>query len=67
MFRTILEYECSLLDPHRRIDINSLERVQKGDISFVTGNYCIKYGNLDLYLKTLGWDTLEERRMKGKH
>ena len=64
--KIILEYGCSVWDPHHQVDIDSLERVQKRGARFVTNNYCMESGNSDKNLKTLGWDTLEERRIRNK-
>ena len=66
LVRPILEYACSVWDPHHQIDIELLEKVQKRAARFVTGNYTWEHGNSDLNLKTLGWDTLQERRIRNK-
>ena len=66
LVRPILEYGCSVWDPHHKTDIDSLERVQKRGARFATGNYCMESGNSDLNLKTLGWEKLEERRIRNK-
>ena len=62
MVRPILEYGCSVWDPHFQVDIDSLERVQKRAARFATGNYRMETGNSDLNLQTLGWDTFEENQ-----
>ena len=66
LVRPILEYGCSVWDPHHQVDIHFLERVHKRGTRFVTGNYCMENGNSDQNLKTLGWATLEERRIRNK-
>ena len=66
LVRPILEYACSVWDPHHQIDIELLEKVQKRAARFVTGNYTWEHGNSDLNLKTLGWDTLQERRIRNQ-
>ena len=62
----MLEYGCSVWDPHHQVDIDLLERVQKRGARFVTNNYCMESGNSEKNLKTLGWATLEERRIRNK-
>ena len=43
-----------------------MERVKKKGARFATGNFCMESWNSDLNLKTLGWDELEERRIRNK-
>ena len=62
----IIEYGCPVWDPQYTTDIQFLERLQKRAARFVTGNYCMETGNSEKNLKTLGWDTLEERRLRTK-
>ena len=66
LVRPILEYGCSVWDPHFQIDKNSLEKVQKRAARFTTNNYVMESGNSDTNLKSLGWDYLEERRIRNK-
>ena len=66
LVRPILEYGCSVWDPHHQVDIYFLERAKKRGARFVTNNYRMETGNSDKNLKTLGWDTLEERRIRNK-
>ena len=53
-------------DPHHKIHINNIEKVQRAAARFVTGNYRMESGNTLINLKNLGWDTLEERRLQTK-
>ena len=46
--------------------ITSTDRAKKRGARFVTNNYYIETGNSDKNLKTLGCDTLEERRIRNK-
>ena len=66
LIRPKLGYACSVWDPHHRLHIESLEKVQKAAARFVTGNYKMETGNSQKNLETLGWDTLEERRLRTK-
>ena len=66
LVRPLLEYGCQIWDPGYQGDIETLEKIQKRGARFATGNYKRETGNSDKNLKTLGWDTLEERRLKNK-
>ena len=66
LVRPIIEYGCPVWDPQYDIDIESLEKIQKRAARFATNNYCLEHGNSEINLKTLGWDTLEERRLRNK-
>ena len=54
LIRPKLEYACSVWDPHHRLHIESLEKVQKAAARFVTGNYKMETGNSRKNLETLG-------------
>jgi len=62
--RPKLEYACAVWDPHHQSHINDIEKIQKAAARFVTGNYVMENGNSAANLKSLGWDTLEERRLQ---
>ena len=64
--RPKLEYACPVWDPHHQVKINKIEKVQKAAARFVTGNYRMETGNSDRNVKSLGWETLEERRLQSK-
>ena len=66
LVRPILEYGCSVWDPHFQTDKNLLEKVQKRAARFATSNYCMENGNSEINRKKLGWETLEERRIRNK-
>ena len=66
LVRPKLEYACPVWDPHHKIHINNIEKVQRAAARFVTGNYRMESGNTLINLKNLGWDTLEERRLQTK-
>ena len=66
LVRPTLEYACPVWDPHYQGDIVTLEKVQKRAARFVTGNFKLETGNSETNRKTLGWDSLEERRQQIK-
>ena len=66
LVRPKLEYACPVWDPHHKIHIDNIEKVQRAAARFVTGNYRMESGNTLINLKNLGWDTLEERRLQTK-
>ena len=66
LVRPKLEYASAVWDPHCKIHIENLEKVQKRAARFVTGNYKMETGNSKFNLNTLGWPTLEERRLQTK-
>lgn len=66
LLRPILEYSSPIWDPHYLNDIDFLEKIQKRAARFVTNNYCMESGNSEMNRKSLGWETLEERRQKTK-
>ena len=66
MVRPKLEYACAVWDPHCKNHVAAIEKVQKRAARFVTGNYQMETGNTQLNLDSLGWQTLEERRLQTK-
>ena len=66
LVRPSAEYGCQVWDPHYQTDIQLLEKIQKRGARFVTNNYQMEHGNSEKNLKTLGWKTLEERRLQLK-
>ena len=64
--RPILEYASSSWAPYQQNHIDQLESVQKRAARFVTGNHDLTTGNTAKNMATLGWDSLEERRARGK-
>ena len=61
-----IEYASSVWDPHCKKHINDLEKIQKAGARYVTGNYVMEAGNSLYNINSLGWDTLEERRLRAK-
>ena len=66
LVRPILEYGCSVWDPHKAWQIADLEKIQKRAARFVTGNYSLIEGNSNKNLSSLGWPPLAERRARAK-
>jgi len=42
------------------------KKIQKRGARFATGNYNMEHGNSETNYKTLGWKSLEERRLQSK-
>ena len=66
LVRPKIEYACAVWDPHHQNHINDIEKVQKRAARFVTNNYEMESGNTKINLESLGWPTLEERRLQTK-
>ena len=66
LVRPKLEYGCSVWDPHRKYQIDALERVQKRAARFVTSNYRLIEGSTHTNMTQLGWPPLAERRARIK-
>ena len=66
LVRPLADYACQVWDPHYSTDIQNLEKIQKRGARFVTNNYCMESGNSNQNLHSLGWSTLEERRLQLK-
>jgi hypothetical protein len=63
MVRPIMEYASSAWDPHTKKDAQKLESVQRRAARFARNNYRDKTpGCVDNMLKSLQWNSLEERR-----
>ena len=59
--RPLLEYACTVWDPHTKENIHRLEMVQHRYVRFVTGDY--RYtSSVSAMLTKLQWPTLQERR-----
>ena len=66
LVRPKIEYACAVWDPHHQNHINNIEKVQKRAARFVTNNYKMESGNTQINLDSLGWPSLEERRLQTK-
>ena len=65
--RPKLEYACPVWDRHHQVHIDNIEKVRKSAARFVTGTCKMESGNSAIKLKSLGWETLEEKRLKTKY
>ena len=63
--RPVLEYASSVWDPHTSKEIEKIEKVQRRAARFVTNNYKKRESVSDM-IKTLKWQTLEQRRKKAR-
>ena len=66
LVRPSAEYASQVWDPHYQTDIDQLEKIQKRGARFATGNFNMEHGNSEFNYKTLGWNSLEERRLQSK-
>ena len=66
LVRPILEYSCSIWDPHKSNQIDRLEMLNKRAARFITGNHVFEHGNTKKNMMALGWPPLQERRVKIK-
>ena len=62
LVRPQLEYASAAWNPHTQKDVDTLQKVQNAAARFVTGNY-LRGSSVTQMQKTLGWDTLTDRRM----
>jgi hypothetical protein len=65
MVRPKLEYACEAWDPHYKKEIKTLEKVQRKGARFCLQNYA-PLASVTGMLDTLGWKTLEERRVESR-
>ena len=65
LVRPRLEYSSTVWAPHQHQDSAALERVQRRAARFVTGRYRNRSSVTDM-MHELGWDTLEQRRLKAR-
>jgi hypothetical protein len=59
--RPITEYSSTVWDPHTKMNIDKIEKVQRRAARFVLRNYEQKASVTDM-IQTLGWPTLQQRR-----
>ena len=65
LVRPIVEYSSTVWDPHTARNINKLEMVQRRSARFVFSDYRRTSSPTEM-IKTLGWDSLAERRWQAK-
>ena len=66
LVKPILNYGCSVWDPHHSNQIQNLEKVQKNAARYVTNNYSFLPGSTQNNMNELRWQTLAEQRAKSK-
>ena len=59
--RSILEYASPIWDPHFKLDVAALERVNRRAARYVAGDFR-RMSSVDAMLAKRNWQTLEERR-----
>ena len=62
----LAEYAIPVWDPHYKIHIQNIEKIQKSAAHYVCNNYVMESGNTAMNLKSLGRKPLEERRLDNK-
>ena len=65
LVRPQLEYASSVWSPHTQVNIHKLEMVQRRSIRWVKNDYS-RYTSVTDLQNTLGWSTLENRRLASK-
>ena len=63
--RSVLEYSCSVWDPHLDKDISQVEKIQRSAARFVKNNYS-RYSSLTEMMKELNWKPLHTRRRENR-
>ena len=66
LIRPKAEYASPVWDPHYKIHIQNIEKIQKSAAHYVCNNYVMESGNTAMNLKSLGRKPLEERRLDNK-
>lgn len=65
LVRPLVEYACTVWDPHTALNIQKLEAVQRRSARFVMNNYS-QTSSVTSMLEILQWTSLEERRARNK-
>ena len=66
MVRPILDYGCTVWDPHHKKQIESIRKVEKNAARYVTNDYSFISGTTDTHMKLLRWTPHQEARAKKK-
>ena len=61
LVRSLLEYSCTVLDPHQEQNIQKLEGIQRKAARFVQNDYR-QQSSVSSMMKELGWRPLHKRR-----
>lgn len=67
LVRPLVEYACTVWDPHTALNIQKLEAVQRRSARFVMNNYSqTTCSSVTSMLNTLQWTSLEDHQAKNK-
>ena len=66
LVKPILNYGCSVWDPHHKNQIENLDKVQKNAGRYVTNDYSFEKGKTNAHMKQLNWLPLGELRARTK-
>ena len=61
LVRSLLEYSCTVWDPHLEKDISQIEKIQRNAARFVKGDYR-RHSSVTEMMKKLKWKPLHTRR-----
>ncbi|XP_022782969.1 uncharacterized protein LOC111323801 [Stylophora pistillata] len=62
LVRPKLEYASSAWNPYKQCNVNKIEMVQRRAATFVNNDYS-RHSSVSQMIKSLGWDSLERRRL----
>ena len=65
MVRSVLEYSCSVWDPHFEKDVSQIENVQRRAARLVKGDFR-RQSSVTSMMKELGWKPLQARRRESR-
>ena len=65
LIRSVLEYSCTLWDPHLQKDIQELEKIQRKSARFIVNDHS-RESSVTAMLTNLGLPKLEERRRSAR-
>ena len=66
LVKPILEYGCSVWDPHQQVQIENLEKVQKNAARYILNDYNFVKGQTKTNRESLGWISQQEQRARIK-
>ena len=66
MVQPILDYGCTVWDPHHKNQIENIRKVEKNAARYVTNDYSYVKGKTDTHMKQLRWKPHQEARAKKK-
>ena len=66
LVKPVIEYGCSVWDPHTKDQISNLDKIQKSAARYVLNDYTFEKGATNTNMNKLGWISLQEQRAKIK-